>query len=132
MNDQLEKRVAERAADLIQANQQLLVEMDERKRTELILREREEKLTHFGLHDILTGLPNRSLLLDYLTKAIARYRRQPNDRYAILFLDFDSFKVVNDSLGHPSGDQLLIQISQRLDSSVRQEDTVARLSLIHI
>lgn len=127
MNDQLEKRVAERAADLIQANQQLLVEMDERKRTELILREREEKLTHFGLHDILTGLPNRSLLLDYLTKAIARYQRQPNDRYAILFLDFDSFKVVNDSLGHPSGDQLLIQISQRLASSVRQEDTVARL-----
>ena len=127
MNDQLEKRVAERAADLIQANHKLLLEMEEHKRTELMLREREEKLTHFGLHDILTGLPNRSLLLDNLTKAIARYHRQPNDRYAVLFLDFDSFKVINDSLGHPSGDQLLIQIGQRLASHTREEDTVARL-----
>jgi diguanylate cyclase (GGDEF)-like protein len=127
MNDQLEKRVGERASELIQANYKLHLEMEEHKRTETMLREREEKLTHFGLHDILTGLPNRALLLDYLTKAIAHYRRQPNDRYAILFLDFDSFKVVNDSLGHPSGDQLLIQIGQRLTSLLRTEDTVARL-----
>jgi C4-dicarboxylate-specific signal transduction histidine kinase len=55
MNDQLEKRVAERAADLIQVNQKLLLEMDEHKQTEIMLREREEKLTHFGLHDVLTG-----------------------------------------------------------------------------
>lgn len=127
MNEDLEKRVAERAADLIQANEKLLLEMDERKRTEIMLREREEKLTHFGLHDILTGLPNRSLLIDHLTKAIARYSRHSNERYAILFLDFDSFKVINDSLGHPSGDQLLIQIGQRLMSHIRKEDMVARL-----
>jgi diguanylate cyclase (GGDEF)-like protein len=127
LNDQLEKRVADRTADLIQSNYQLTLEMEERKRTEIMLREREEKLTHFGLHDVLTGLPNRSLLLDYLTKSIAHYRRQPNDRYAILFLDFDSFKVVNDSLGHPAGDLLLIQIGHRLTSLLRMEDTVARL-----
>jgi diguanylate cyclase (GGDEF)-like protein len=127
INDQLEKRVAQRAGDLIEANHKLRLEMEEHKRTEAMLREREEKLTHFGLHDVLTGLPNRSLLLDYLTRAIAHYHRQLNDRYAILFLDFDSFKVVNDSLGHPSGDQLLIQIGQRLTSLLRAEDTVARL-----
>ena len=127
MNDQLEKKVAQRAGDLIQVNHKLLLEMEEHKRTEMMLREREEKLTHFGLHDILTGLPNRSLLLDHLTKAIARYHRQPNHRYAILFLDFDSFKIVNDSLGHLSGDQLLIQIGQRLASHIREEDMVARL-----
>lgn len=127
MNDQLEKKVAERAGDLIQVNHKLLLEMEGHKRTEMMLREREEKLTHFGLHDVLTGLPNRSLLLDHLTRAIARYHRRPNDRYAILFLDFDSFKIVNDSLGHPSGDQLLIQIGRRLTSQIREEDTVARL-----
>lgn len=127
MNDQLEKRVEERAADLIQVNRKLLLEMEEHKQTEIRLREREEKLTHFGLHDVLTGLPNRSLLLNHLTRAIARYYRQPNDRYAVLFLDFDSFKVINDSLGHPAGDQLLIQIGQRLTSHIREEDMVARL-----
>jgi diguanylate cyclase (GGDEF)-like protein len=127
MNNTLERRVEDRTVDLLEINTQLRFEMEERKRVEVMLREREEKLTHFGLHDALTGLPNRSLLLDRLNHAIQRYQRHSGDTYAILFLDFDSFKVVNDSLGHPAGDQLLIQIGQRLVSLMRAEDTVARL-----
>jgi diguanylate cyclase (GGDEF)-like protein len=127
INTMLEKHVEDRTVDLLHANTELRHEMEERKRIEMMLREREEKLTHFGLHDALTGLPNRSLLLDRLTHSIQRYHRHPDDTYAVLFLDFDSFKVVNDSLGHPAGDQLLVQIGQRLVSLFRAEDTVARL-----
>jgi diguanylate cyclase (GGDEF)-like protein len=127
INTRLEHHVEERTVDLLHANTELRHEMEERKRIEVILREREEKLTHFGLHDALTGLPNRSLLLDRLTHSIQRYHRHADDTYAVLFMDFDSFKVVNDSLGHPAGDQLLVQIGQRLVSLFRVEDTVARL-----
>ncbi|MBI3174890.1 MAG: EAL domain-containing protein [Chloroflexi bacterium] len=127
LNDDLEKRVAERASSLTLTNYELRREMEERRRIEMMLREREEKLAHFALHDALTGLPNRSLLVDRLKQAIQRLSRRPEERYAVLFLDFDSFKVVNDSLGHLVGDQLLIQIGQRLTSLVRSSDTVARL-----
>lgn len=127
INTTLEKHVEERTVDLLHANTELRHEMEERKRIEIMLREREEKLTHFGLHDALTGLPNRSLLLDRLTHSIQRYHRHAADTYAVLFLDFDSFKVVNDSLGHPAGDQLLVQIGQRLVSLFRAEDTISRL-----
>ncbi len=127
LNDDLEKRVAERASSLTLTNYELRREMEERRRIEMMLREREEKLAHFALHDALTGLPNRSLLVDRLMQAIQRLSRHPEERYAVLFLDFDSFKVVNDSLGHLVGDQLLIQIGQRLTSLVRSSDTVARL-----
>lgn len=126
INNTLERRVEDRTVNLLEINTQLRYEMEERKRVEVMLREREEKLTHFGLHDALTGLPNRSLLLDRLNHSIQRYQRHSSDMYAILFLDFDSFKVVNDSLGHPAGDQLLVLIGQRLASLMRSEDTVAR------
>lgn len=127
INTTLERHVEDRTVDLLNINTELRHEMEERKRIEMMLREREEKLTHFGLHDALTGLPNRSLLLNRLTHSIQRYRRHPLDTYAVLFLDFDSFKVVNDSMGHPAGDQLLVQIGQRLASLIRAEDTVSRL-----
>lgn len=88
----------------------------------------EEQMIHDAFHDPLTGLPNRALFLDHLKLAVERAkRREGNHLFAVLFLDLDRFKVVNDSLGHNVGDQLLITISRRLESCLRPGDTVARL-----
>lgn len=87
----------------------------------------EERLTFDALHDGLTGLPNRALFLDRLERALERARRHPEALFAVLFLDLDRFKVVNDSLGHMAGDTLLVEIGKRLAQATRQEDTVARL-----
>jgi diguanylate cyclase (GGDEF)-like protein/PAS domain S-box-containing protein len=88
----------------------------------------QEQILHDALHDAMTGLANRVLFVDHLTQAIARRQRRPNSLFAVLFLDVDRFKVINDSLGHLAGDQLLIGIGQRLRACTRPEDTVARLS----
>jgi diguanylate cyclase (GGDEF)-like protein len=85
----------------------------------------DEALVHTALHDPLTGLPNRALLLDRLGQALARADRHVGQT-AVLFLDLDNFKVVNDSLGHLAGDLLLIELAHRLVASVRAGDTVAR------
>jgi diguanylate cyclase (GGDEF)-like protein/PAS domain S-box-containing protein len=87
----------------------------------------EAQLQHAATHDALTGLPNRALLLDRLSQALERRRRRADFGFALLFLDLDRFKVVNDSLGHLAGDQLLIAVAQRLAACVRALDTVARL-----
>jgi diguanylate cyclase (GGDEF)-like protein/PAS domain S-box-containing protein len=88
----------------------------------------EQRLQHDALHDALTGLPNRVLFLDRLDQAIRRAQRaHPAAAAAVLFLDLDRFKLVNDSLGHQVGDQLLIAVARRLESAVRPPDTVARL-----
>lgn len=87
----------------------------------------EEQLVQGALHDSLTGLPNRALLLDRLNRAIGRTRRSKGYGFAVLFLDLDRFKVVNDSLGHNAGDQLLIEVSRILEKCARAQDTVARL-----
>lgn len=87
----------------------------------------EERLLHAAFHDGLTGLPNRALFMDRLSHVVARSKRTPSDSFAILFLDLDRFKVVNDSLGHSIGDQLLVAIARRLERCLRPADTVARL-----
>ncbi len=102
-------------------------EIAERRRVEEALRESQERLLHDAVHDSLTGLPNRTLFMDRLERAVERGKRKPNQRFAVLFLDFDGFKYVNDSLGHPLGDQLLVLAAGRLQSCVRSSDTLARL-----
>lgn len=98
----------------------MLVDISERKRAE-------EQLVHDALHDALTNLPNRTLLIERLGQAIARHQRRPEPSFALIFIDCDRFKLINDSLGHLAGDDMLIMLSQRLRGCLRQADTLARL-----
>ena len=87
----------------------------------------EERLRHDAFHDALTGLSNRALLIDRLSHALTRVNRRGDYIFAVLFLDLDRFKMINDSLGHTLGDQLLVTVARRLRECVRPDDTVARL-----
>jgi diguanylate cyclase (GGDEF)-like protein/PAS domain S-box-containing protein len=87
----------------------------------------EERLVYNALHDPLTNLPNRALFMDRLQHAMERAKRHKSSTFAVLYLDLDRFKVVNDSLGHKIGDLLLIESARRLSACLRGEDTVARL-----
>ena len=87
----------------------------------------EAQLLHDAFHDGLTGLPNRALFVDHLNLAIARSLRNDSQLFSVLFLDLDRFKVVNDSLGHLIGDELLMTIARRIESCLRPTDTIARL-----
>lgn len=89
-------------------------------------RRAEDKLLHDASHDALTRLPNRALFLDRLTRAIAARQRDPDAEFAVLFIDLDQFKIANDSLGHAAGDELLMQVAERLQSSLRRTDLIAR------
>jgi len=95
-------------------------DVTERKNTE-------EQLLHDAFHDALTNLPNRALFTDLLTRSLGRARRRADYRFAVLFIDLDRFKVVNDSLGHSIGDELLKALTRRIERCVRPGDTVARL-----
>ena len=115
----LESRVAERTAELADANRRLKSEILERRKAE-------ERIWHVANHDALTGLPNRYLFRDRLTRALAQAQRHAT-KVALVFVDIDRFKSINDTLGHDLGDRLLQQAAKRLQEMVRAEDTVARL-----
>ncbi|TMB05617.1 MAG: GGDEF domain-containing protein, partial [Deltaproteobacteria bacterium] len=85
-----------------------------------------DRMLHDALHDPLTRLPNRALFLDLVKRAFSRARRREGYRFAVLFLDLDRFKAVNDGLGHAAGDELLVQMSARLHTCLREGDTLAR------
>ncbi len=118
-HEDLELRVVERTAELASANTQLQEEVFERMQAE-------QRIWHIAHHDGLTGLPNRTLLHDRLQQALAQAQRGRH-RVAVMFLDLDRFKNVNDSLGHAVGDELLKHVAERLKSVVRAVDTVSRL-----
>jgi PAS domain S-box-containing protein len=86
----------------------------------------EEMLEHRALHDLLTELPNRALFVDRLQHSLIRARRHSDYKFVVLFIDIDGFKVLNDSLGHSAGDELLIQVAKRLTACFRETDTVSR------
>jgi diguanylate cyclase (GGDEF)-like protein len=118
-HEELEQRVVERTAELASANTQLQEEVFERMQAE-------QRVWHVAHHDSLTGLPNRTLLHDRLQQALAQAQRGRH-RVAVMFLDLDRFKTVNDTLGHAIGDELLKHVAKRLKSVVRAVDTVSRL-----
>lgn len=97
----------------------MMRDITERKTTE-------ERLLHLSHHDALTGLPNRLMLMDRLQRCLARHQRHPQRRFALIFLDLDRFKLINDSLGHACGDELLKTMARRLTGSLRSTDTIAR------
>ncbi|MDQ1119666.1 MULTISPECIES: EAL domain-containing protein [Pseudoxanthomonas] len=117
---ELEARVEARTFELAEANAKLMAQIGERLRAE-------QRLTYQATHDALTGLPNRAFLLESLTAAIARAQANPGHHFAVLFMDLDRFKLVNDSIGHAAGDELLIEVARRITSQVREGDLVARL-----
>ncbi|MFH0344076.1 MAG: diguanylate cyclase domain-containing protein, partial [Chromatiales bacterium] len=102
------------------------LDITERKRAEDEARRREVQIHHLAYHDTLTELPNRVLLLDRLRQALAQAERD-GAQIAVLYIDLDRFKTINDTMGHPAGDELLRQVALRLRTVLREGDTVARL-----
>ncbi len=120
LNVELEHRVKQRTEELEKALQKLQQEINSRQKLQ-------SQLLDIALHDSLTGLPNRVLFIRRLENALNRAKQEPSYQFAVLFLDCDRFKVVNDSLGHLVGDELLIAISRRLQACLIPIDTLARL-----
>lgn len=118
-SEQLEERVKERTTELNKANDVLRQQIEERK-------EIERKLIHDAHHDSLTDLPNRSMFASRLELALANKTRYPENLFAVLFIDLDRFKVINDTLGHHAGDEFLIEVSQRITKCIRGHDLLAR------
>ena len=116
----LEEKVIERTLELKLINQKLEQKNLERQ-------QKQNQLVQDALYDRLTGLPNRRLLLERIDRAIKKHKRNSDRLFAILFIDLDRFKIINDSLGHLIGDKLLIAVAKLLSEDIRSVDTVARL-----
>ncbi|MBQ4834194.1 diguanylate cyclase [Pseudoalteromonas sp. MMG010] len=116
----LEQHVHEKTKELRQTNLHLKMQMQERKKIE-------QQLYHDAHHDSLTGLPNRSLFLTQLEKTLQHFQRFPNYHFAVLFIDLDKFKEINDQLGHHEGDQFLISVADSFSQCIREHDLLARL-----
>jgi diguanylate cyclase (GGDEF)-like protein len=119
-HEQLEDKVVKRTQALAELNNNLQQEMNQRRKIE-------DQLLHDAQHDGLTGLPNRSYLMERLSQALKHLRRHGLDQFALLFIDLDRFKVINDSFGHLEGDRFLIETAQRIKSCIRDNDTLARM-----
>ncbi|WP_416666508.1 two-component system response regulator [Egbenema bharatensis] len=120
LNLQLEERVRKRTQQLEASNRELIHEIEERKRIE-------SQLIKMTLHDALTQLPNRVFFMEQLNQQLNQAKVNLSYQFAVLFLDCDRFKVINDSLGHLVGDEVLLAVAQRLRNRLREEDTLARL-----
>lgn len=118
--EELEEKVIARTKDLAELNKDLEKEILQR-------RSMEAKLVHDAKHDALTGLPNRAMFMERLNQAIKHVRRHSLEQFALLFIDLDRFKQINDTLGHLEGDRFLIETASRLRSCIRDNDTLARL-----
>lgn len=119
-NAELETLVNERTKELQASNLNLRLQIEERRKAE-------DQLYYQAHHDALTQLPNRAMFSERLTYAIRHLKRHPLHRFAVLFIDLDRFKLINDTLGHHAGDQFLIEIATRLKECVRDNDVLARL-----
>jgi diguanylate cyclase (GGDEF)-like protein len=122
---ELETHIAVRTAELNKANERLRAEAGERELLMEQLRVQEEHLRFMAQHDPLTGLPNRTSMQQRLALALELAKRN-RKKVAVMMVDLDGFKRVNDTRGHPAGDQALVQLAARLRTSVRGSDTVAR------
>ncbi|MBU2879074.1 bifunctional diguanylate cyclase/phosphodiesterase [Aliiglaciecola lipolytica] len=119
-NMQLSRKVRERTDELHQTNLYLKKQIEERKDIEL-------KLIHDAHHDALTNLPNRVMFNSRLELAVANKNRYPEHQFAVLFIDLDRFKQINDSLGHHAGDMFLVEVAKRISKCIRAHDLLARL-----
>lgn len=117
---ELETRVEARTRELEQANRELRAQIGERVRAQ-------QRLTHQARHDHLTGLPNRVFLLDRLDGMMLEMDQEGRQPFAVLFLDLDRFKLINDSMGHAAGDAMLIEVGRRIRGAIGSGDIVARL-----
>ena len=123
--EQAERERAEQAEQHVTELQHHIAEQD---RIGQALRESKEKFRHAAFHDALTDLPNRNLFMETLKFALEKTKQRGDFKFAVLFLDINRFKTINDSLGHSMGDRLILHVAKRLATSVREKDLVARFS----
>lgn len=123
--EQAERERAEQAEKHVEELQHYIAEQE---RIGQALRESKEKFRHAAFHDALTDLPNRNLFMETLKFALEKNKQKKDFRFAVLFLDINRFKTINDSLGHSTGDRLILHVAKRLMTAVREKDLVARFS----